>query len=289
MHRGGGGRTMHIAQRPGLPEKWCRRDAQCGRTPAGSPTLLSHKQSSLHSPPLTTSSIFLTAAGPSAVDHLFFVPQKDLSWSIKCTRLSQSKNTRTFPIDGCRRFVIVFSGLLIRLTQENVASGVSSHCWRAFSIRVHKGGTIPPKETHLRAHGSKDRTFRLWVWSQIAEMFFLPEMTAWKKKEKKVSAESEKDWQRFSCEIWEGKHPNFHRLDKSLLAASSKKREGSSAESWWSCTWRCSCSWFASWGKCYQELSWLFHVDLDVVFSDESVEVERPIKCGQSAIILAPD
>lgn len=192
MHRGGGGRTMHIAQRPGLPEKWCRRDAQCGRTPAGSPTLLSHKQSSLHSPPLTTSSIFLTAAGPSAVDHLFFVPQKDLSWSIKCTRLSQSKNTRTFPIDGCRRFVIVFSGLLIRLTQENVASGVSSHCWRAFSIRVHKGGTIPPKETHLRAHGSKDRTFRLWVWSQIAEMFFLPEMTAWKKKKKRCPLRARK-------------------------------------------------------------------------------------------------
>lgn len=54
----------------------------------GSPTLLSHKHSSLHSPPLTTSSIFLTAAGPSAVYHLFFffVPQKDLSWSIKFTR-----------------------------------------------------------------------------------------------------------------------------------------------------------------------------------------------------------
>lgn len=43
---GAGGRTVHIAQTPGLPEKWCRRDAQCGRTPAGSPTLLSHKQSS---------------------------------------------------------------------------------------------------------------------------------------------------------------------------------------------------------------------------------------------------
>lgn len=117
-----------------------------------------------------------------------------------------------------------------------MASGVASHSWSGFSIpqesEVNKGDMISPSRGNTPASDQFQGGENL----QTVDV----KSNSWNVLSYRDDGGRWELIHRDFLENWEGKHPNFHRLDRDepLLTAGNKKKRGikSGEELWWSST-----------------------------------------------------